>query len=91
MEEACSDDAESYHTWSRNSHWLVFSSRRLDGLFIGAFFTYIDDNGKDHKAFLMPQKHPRKFYDNQFNSYNIPEFITGEVKTDQHMIQELVW
>ena len=91
MDKACSDDTESYHTWSRNSHWLVFSSRRLDGLFIGAFFTYIDDNGKDHKAFLMPQKHPRKFYDNQFNSYNIPEFITGEVKTDQRMIQELVW
>ena len=53
--------------------------------------TLMDDNGKDHKAFLMPQKHPRKFYDNQFNSYNIPEFITGEVKTDQRMIQELVW
>lgn len=91
MEAASSDDAESYHTWSRNSRWLVFSSRRLDGLFIGAFFTYIDENGQDYKAFLMPQRHPRKFYDNQFCSYNIPEFITGEVKTDQHKIQQVVW
>lgn len=91
MEVASSDDAESYHTWSRNSHWLVFSSRRIDGLFIGAFFTYIDENGQDYKPFLMPQRHPKHFYDNQFNSYNIPEFITGEVKTDQHGIQQLVW
>ena len=91
MEVASSDDAESYHTWSRNSRWLVFSSRRLDGLFIGAFFTYIDANGQDHKAFLLPQRHPRKFYDMQFNSYNIPEFITGEVKTDQRVIQRTVW
>ena len=91
MAAASSDDAESYHTWSRNSHWLVFSSRRMDGLFIGAYFTYIDDEGRDHKAFLMPQRHPRNFYDNQFCSYNIPEFITGEVKADQHKIQETVW
>lgn len=91
MSVASSNDAESYHTWSRNSRWMVFSSRRLDGLFIGAFFTYIDANGQDHKAFLMPQRHPRHFYDNQFCSYNIPEFITGEVKADQHNIQEAVW
>lgn len=91
MTKASSEFAESYHTWSRNSHWLVFSSRRLDGLFIGAFFTYIDEDGQDYKAFLMPQKHPRKFYDNQFCSYNIPEFITGEVKANQHTIQKTVW
>src|SRR5690606_16260105 len=28
-----SDDVESYHSWSSNSHWFVFSSRRDDGLY----------------------------------------------------------
>jgi hypothetical protein len=27
-----SDEVESYHSWSSNSRWVVFSSRRLDGL-----------------------------------------------------------
>ena len=28
LEEVNSDDTESYHNWSSNSHWFVFSSRR---------------------------------------------------------------
>jgi hypothetical protein len=31
------------------------------------------------KAFLLPQKNPRKFYDSQMFSYNIPELVSGEV------------
>lgn len=91
MTTANSNDAEGYHTWSRNSHWLVFSSRRMDGLFVRAYFTYIDNNGECSKPFVMPQRHPKHYYDNQFNSYNIPEFITGEVKVSAHKIAETVW
>lgn len=91
MTKVNSNDAEGYHTWSRNSRWLVFSSRKMDGLFVRPYFTYIDSNGNCTKPFVMPQKHPRHFYDNQFNSYNIPEFITGEVKVNAHQIAETVW
>ncbi len=31
MTEINSDDVESYHTWSSNGRWVVFSSRRNDG------------------------------------------------------------
>ena len=84
------DDAEEYHTWSRNSRWLVFSSRKMDGLFVRAYFTYIVDKGNCTKPFVMPQREPKHFYDNQFNSYNIPEFLTGEVNVSAHKIAETV-
>lgn len=91
MTEVNSPDAESYHTWSRNSRWLVFSSRRMDGLFVRAYFTYISPEGRCTKPFVLPQRRPKHYYDNQFNSYNIPEFITGEVKVKGHDIAKTVW
>lgn len=76
---ANSNDTESYHSWSNNSHWLVFSSRRDNGLYTRPYFTYIDKNGKAHKPFMLPQADP-EFYDNFMYSYNIPEMIQSEVK-----------
>lgn len=75
-----SDDVESYHSWSSNSRWLVFSSRRDDGLYTKPYFSYIDSEGNAHKPFLLPQKNPRKYYDSQMYAYNIPEFVSGEVE-----------
>lgn len=77
-----SDDVESYHSWSGNSRWLVFSSRRDDGLYTKPYFAYIDAEGKAHKPFLLPQKDPRKHYDSRMFSYNIPELISGKVRLD---------
>ena len=34
LSEANSAEGESYHSWSHNNRWLVFSSRRLDGLYL---------------------------------------------------------
>lgn len=78
LEAANSDDVESYHSWSSDSHWVVFSSRRIDGLYTRPFIAYIDKEGHAHKPFLLPQK-DTEFYFNFMKSYNIPEFITGEV------------
>ena len=77
-----SDDVESYHSWSGNSRWLAFSSRRDDGLYTKPYFAYIDADGQVHKAFLLPQKDPRKYYDSQMFSYNIPELVKGKVRFD---------
>lgn len=90
MDEANSSDVESYHSWSHNSRWLVFSSRRGDGLYTRPYFTYIDAQGKVHKPFLLPQKNPERYYKGQMFSYNIPELITGKVKTDMHAISKLM-
>lgn len=79
LETANSNDVDSYHSWSSNSKWVVFSSRRIDGLYTRPHFTHIDNEGKASKAFILPQKRV-DFYHKFMKSYNIPEFIKGEVK-----------
>ena len=76
---ANSNDVESYHSWSSNSRWIVFSSRRMDGLYTRPFFAYVDAEGKVAKPFLLPQA-DTDYYLRLMKSYNIPEFITGEVR-----------
>jgi len=79
LEKANSNDVESYHSWSSNSKWIVFSSRRIDGLYTHLYISYINEKGEAEKPFIVPQKntqHYRKF----MKSYNIPEFIVGQVK-----------
>ena len=73
-----SDKAESYHCWSSNGRWVVFGSRRLDGRYTRLYFSHFDGKGQFTKPFLLPQKHPK---DNilRMKSYNIPEFVKGEV------------
>lgn len=81
MENVNSDRTESYHSWSSGSHWFVFSSRRTDGLYTRPFFSWLDDNGIATKPFMLPQKDP-SFYDNCMRSFNVPELITGKVKSN---------
>jgi hypothetical protein len=80
-----SDDVESYHSWSSNSRWVVFSSRRMDGLYTRPFIAYINSEGKASKPFLLPQK-DTDFYHRFMKSYNIPEFITGKVTTSSRKL-----
>ena len=82
MDALNSDDVESYHSWSSNSRWLVFSSRRDDGLYTKPYFAYIDEDGKAHKPFLLPQKDPKAYYDARMCAFNIPEFVSGKVGYD---------
>ncbi len=90
LEEANSNDVESYHSWSSNSRWLVFSSRRGDGLYTRPYFSYMDSSGKAHKPFLLPQRRPKEYYDEQMFSYNIPELVAGKVKAGKHAISSLM-
>ena len=78
MEEINSPDTESYHSWSSNGRWVVFSSRRYDGNYTRPYIAHIDKNGKGSKAFELPCADPdyhRKF----LKCYNIPEFMRGPV------------
>ena len=87
MDEVNSSDTESFHDWSSNSHWFVFSSRREDGLYTRLYIASIDQDGKISKPFLLPQKDPR-FYDSSLYSYNVPEFITAPVKVDSRELEK---
>lgn len=70
--------SDTYHSWSSNSRWFVFASKRDDGLYGKPYFCYIDRSGKAHKPFVLPQKDP-KFYDLNLKSFNIPELAHGKI------------
>ena len=73
--------SDTYHSWSSNSRWFVFASKRDDGLYGKPYFCYIDKDGKAHKPFCLPQEHPT-FYDNNLKSFNAPELGKGKVPFD---------
>ncbi len=73
-----SDKSDTYHSWSSNSRWFVFASKRDDGLYGKPYFCYVDRKGKAHKPFVLPQKDPTK-YDNILKSFNAPELGRGSV------------
>ncbi len=81
MQPVNSDDVESYHSWSDNGRWTVFSSRRMDGLYTRLYLVYVDAEGRPSKPFVLPQRTPN-FYDDLPFSYNLPEFIVEEVDLD---------
>jgi hypothetical protein len=83
-----SDQAESYHAWSSTGRWIVFSSRRDDGLFTRLYFSYFDTNGKAWKPFLLPQKDPG-FYETFLKSYNVPELITSAVDLNPRTLSKI--
>jgi hypothetical protein len=74
-----STETESYHTWSTNGRWMVFSSKRIDGRSARPHFVHIGADGKQSKEFVLPQKDPLH-YDTMLESFNIPEFVTGKIK-----------
>jgi hypothetical protein len=89
LENVNSDQAESWHSWSSNGRWIVFSSKRPEGIFTQLYFSYIDGNGDAHKPFILPQKDP-EFYDSFYRIYNVPELITGPIKIDNKTLGRTV-
>lgn len=67
-----SDKSDTYHSWSSESRWFVFASKRDDGLYGKPYFCYVDTAGVAHKPFVLPQENPR-FYDDFLKSHNAPE------------------
>jgi hypothetical protein len=76
-----SEYSESWHSWSSNSRWIAFSSKRQGGLFTRIHLSYVDENGRAYKPFVMPQKDPG-FYDSNFKVHSVPELTTGPITVD---------
>lgn len=81
--------SDSYHSWSSNSRWLTFASKRDDGLYGKPYYTYIDKKGMCSKPFVLPQAHPT-FYDNCLKSFNAPEVGKGKVKFNTQDVKKLL-
>lgn len=90
MEGVNSDNVDSFHTWSSDGKWLVFSSRRDDGLYTKPYFTHVDADGNATKPFLLPQKDPKSYYKRLMRSYNLPAFTTGKVNVGKRKLIDVL-
>ena len=84
LKEVNSDMSESFHNWSENSRWFVFSSKQEDGMYTKLYLASIDDNGRVSKPFLLPQRNPKKYYLEMMDAYNCPDFTKKRVELDAH-------
>ena len=64
-----SEFSESWHSWSSNSRWIAFSSKRQGGLFTRTYLSYVDQAGTAHKPFVLPQQDP-----------SLLRFVAGDVQ-----------
>lgn len=90
LREANSSDVDSFHSWSSNGRWIVFSSRRMDGNYTRPFIAYFDHNGRSRKAFVLPQQDP------QWNrlllkSYNVPELTRDAVRSTPEDLRACIY
>jgi hypothetical protein len=70
--------SDSWHSWSSNGRWIAFSSKRRASPFTRCYLSFVDQTGKAHKAFLLPQRDP-EFYDSFLKTVSVPELLTGPV------------
>ena len=74
LDEINSDRADTWHSWSSNSRWVIFSSKREDGMFTRLYIAHRDDAGHFGKPFVLPQQDP-DFYGQCVMAFNRPELI----------------
>jgi Tol biopolymer transport system component len=84
-----SSESESWHSWSSNSRWIVFSSKRDSGVFTRIYIAYVETNGKVHKPIRLPQKDPA-YYDSCLWTYSVPELITEPVRVTKEKLGRVV-
>jgi hypothetical protein len=78
LDEINSPRSDSYHTWSSNGRWVLFSSKREDGLFARLYIAHLEDGGRFGKPFVLPQQDP-EFYGRCLMTYNRPELLAEPV------------
>lgn len=90
LSAANSKDVDSYHCWSSNGRWIVFSSRRDDGNYTRLYIAYFDKKGKAHKAFMLPQESPQENI-LLLKSYNVPELTKDALKWSANDFKECIY
>ena len=66
-----------------------FSSKRRGGLFTRCYLSFVDETGRAHKPFLVPQRDP-EFYDSLLKTVSVPELITGPVPVTAEILTQAV-
>ena len=80
---------ESWHSWSKNGRWILFSSKRGGGIFTRLYFSYVDSAGNASKPFILPQRDP-DFYDSFIKCYNVQEFAVTPVRFSERQLLKAI-
>jgi hypothetical protein len=78
LDEINSPRSDSYHSWSSNSRWVIFTSKREDGVFGRFYISHLEAGGRFSKPFVMPQQDPT-FYSRCLMTFNRPELLLEPV------------
>lgn len=84
-----SSQADTWHCWSSNGRWLVFGSRRFDGVFARLLITHVDPAARFSKPLLLPQEDPT-YYDTCLDNFNAPELVRGPVQVSEEELARAV-
>ncbi len=75
---------DSWHSWSLNSRWLLFATKRDDGIFARIYITEIDDNGYAYPPVKLPLK------TEPMMCFNVPEFLRYNKEIDhKRLLKEI--
>lgn len=77
------ENMNSWHSWSPNSRWLVFSSK-LRGPYTKLYLTHIDENGNDSPPVYIENLVPEK------RAVNIPEFVNIPINRHFEIVPEFL-
>mgnify|MGYP002623686015 CR=1 FL=1 len=84
-----SNRAESYHVWSSNGRWILFSTRCEDNTWTRLYIGYFDPDGNDHKPFALPQRDP--LYNKKLlKAFNLGEFMVEPIKITPQELAEVI-
>jgi hypothetical protein len=84
-----SDKSESWHSFSSNSRWIAFSSKRDYGVFTRIYLAYLNEDGTASKPIPLPQQDPT-FYDSCLWTYSVPELIIRPVRITREKLGKVV-
>ena len=87
--ELNSDQSESWHSWSSNSRWFAFSSKRPDGVFTRLYLAHLDAAGNVGEPFVLPQADPA-YYDGCLQTFSLPEFVTDRIRVSPRRLAAAV-
>jgi len=72
LESIKGNHSDTFHSWSSDSRWFVFASKRGDAQYSKPYFCHLDAEGNPSKPFVLPQRSAR-FYDYFLKSFNVPD------------------
>lgn len=84
-----SEKTESWPSWSDNSSWIMFTSKRIDGMLTVPHFSFVDSLGVAHKPFPLPFKNPESYF-SRITNINRPVFVKGKVNFSEDELQQII-